>query len=590
MSPHASVRLFCAAALLAGATNRSAVLAGPVRAPDSPAPSVLARIPALGGLEEGAVPVYARLQGADGSEYVLAFASRERVAPVPSARVLAAGGSPDEFVVGLERRRGARAKAPSLAEVVLDDGRHVVARATAAQAEALSAAGFDLLRLPAVPMDLARRPAPIPLGGTGWDATIAGMVAEVTEPAVADLAGGLSGDHPVSFDDGSSGTIFSRHTTSGPQLDRATRYAWERLRSFGLAPAYHDWQRSSYSGRNVVADLPGALRPSEVVLLCAHLDDMPPNSVAPGADDNASGASGVLLAARVLSAHRFERTIRFALFTGEEQGLLGSAAYAELLASQGADVVAVLNLDMIGFDGTGGPILRLHTRTPGNAGYAADLAIAGVFRAAVTDYVGASLAPVDDPDGLATSDHSSFWSRGWPGILAIEDDVSDFNPWYHTSSDTVAALNLSYFASFVKAAVATTARLGVLSTAGTAFYALTPCRVLDTRDSARPAGLGPPALSARLTRTFNAGTACGIPAGSAALAVNVTVTGPSAAGFVTLFPGSSTAPAASTVHFRPGVTRASASVIAVGAGATFSVSNASDGTAHLVVDVVGVFR
>jgi len=587
--PNPRLRLLCAVTCFAILASPSAALCGPLPAASPSAPAVLARVPSGGSLDDGSLPVYAQLRGADGVEYALTFVPAERLALASAARVLATAGSPEEFVVALERRAGARARASSIADVVLDDGRHVVARADAAQAEALSAAGFDLVRLQRVPMDLSPRAAPAPLAATAWDPTIAGMTAGVTEAAVSDLTGGLSGEWPVAVG-GSPVTIFSRHTSSGPQIGRATQYAFERLQALGLAPAYHEWTNGSNSGRNVVADLPGTLAPTEIVVLCAHLDDMPFGSIAPGADDNASGSTGVLLAAQVLSAHRFQRTIRFVLFTGEEQGLLGSAAYANLLAAQGANVVAVLNLDMIAFDGAGGPVLRLHTRTPGNAGYAADRAIADTFRAAVTNYVGSALSPIDDPDGLAASDHSSFWARGWPGILAIEDDVNDFNPHYHTTADTLARLNLPYFTSFVRASVATTAHLGVLQAEGAAFYALTPCRVLDTRDPSRPEGLGPPALEAGQTRSFTAGGVCGIPADSVALAVNVTVTASSAAGFVTLFPGLGPAPSTSTVHFRQGVTRASAAIVPAGPDAAFRAFNDSAGTAHLIVDVVGVFR
>lgn len=589
MSATTRFRLVCAVALLAVAAASPVARAGSAPAAVTGSPSVLARVPVRESLAAPSLPVYAQLMGADGVEYALVFVPAERLALAPAARVLATAGSPEEFVLGLERRQGARAKAKGLAEVVLDDGRYIVARADAAQAEALSVAGFDLVRVPGVPMDLSPRPAPEPLAVTAWDATIAGMTAGVTEAAVSDLAGGLSGEWPVTVG-GSPVTIFSRHTNSGPQIGRATQHAFERLQALGLAPTYHDWTSGLTSGRNVVADLPGTLTPTEIVVLCAHLDGMPSGTVAPGADDNASGSSGVLLAAQVLSGHSFQRTIRFVLFTGEEQGLLGSAAYASLLAAQGANVVAVLNLDMIGFDGLGAPTLRLHTRTTGSAGYAADRAIADTFRAAVTNYVGSALEPIDDPDGLAASDHFSFWARGWPGILAIEDDVSDFNPNYHTTADTLARLNLPYFTSFVRASVATTAHLAVLVTQGRAFYSITPCRVLDTRDASRPAALGPPGLAAGQTRAFSVGTVCGIPADSIALAVNVTVTQPEAAGSVTLFPGFGPAPNTSSVHFRPGVTRASASIVPVGPDAAFRAFNGSAGTAHLIVDVVGVFR
>ncbi|MBK9374260.1 MAG: Zn-dependent exopeptidase M28 [Holophagales bacterium] len=589
MNPRLLFRLLRVAALLAISAGSSMARSGAVPAAVPGSPRVLARVPVGDGLADSSLPVYAILTGPDGVAYALTFVPAERVALARDARVLATAGSPEEFVIALGRRRGARAKAREIADVVMDDGRHVVARADEAQAEALAVAGFDLTRLPPVPMDTSSRETRVPLAEAAWDGAVAGMVEQVTEAGVTELAGGLSGGRPVSVG-GSLVTIASRHTNSGQQIGRATQFAYERLESFGLAPSYHAWQRGSVAGRNVVADLPGVSRPSEIVILCAHLDDMPYGSVAPGADDNASGSTGVLLAARILSDHRFQRTIRFVLFTGEEQGLYGSSAYAASLAAQDANVVAVLNLDMISWDGGGAPTLRLHTRTPGSSGYAADRAIADTFRAAVSLYVGNALAPVDDPDWNAASDHYSFWSRGWPALLAIEDDVNDFTPHYHTTADTLATLNIPYFANFVKASVATTAHLGVLATQGTAFYPLTPCRVLDTRESSRPATLGPPALAAGQTRAFTVGTVCGIPSDAAALAVNVTVTEPLAAGFVTLFPGRGVAPGTSNVHFRQGGTRACSSVVSVGPGATFSAFNGSAGTAHLIVDVAGVFR
>lgn len=551
----------------------------------APPPSVLAKVAVGERLSDVAAPVFAHLRGGDGSEYALVFVPSEAAARNAGAHRLAAARSPEEFVVGLERRRGARAEARRLAEVVLDDGRHVVARATGAQAERLAAAGLDLYRLPAEPMVVDPPVRATYLRAVTFDPAVGEMVAQVTEPAVSGLIGQMSGVVPVSVG-GAPVTLQTRHTYSGAMIQAATQWAFDRFASYGLSTSFHAWS----SGRNVVADLPGRLRPDEVVVVCAHIDDMPSGPLAPGADDNASGSAAVLLAARALSAHRFERTVRFVLFTGEEQGLWGSTAYAGHLAALGTNVVAVLNLDMIAWDALGGPVVRLHTRLPSNPGHAADLAIARTFRDAAAAYVGSALLPVDDPDGITASDHYPFWQRGWPAILAIEDDVDDFNPWYHTTHDTLARLNLSYATSFTKAAVATAAHLAVRESSGTRFHPLTPCRLVDTRDGGLPEGLGPPALAADETRFFVGAPACGLPADAAALAVNVTSTEPVAGGWLTLFPGQGAAPGTSNLHFGPGRTRASVSVVPVGAGASFSARNASAGTVHLVVDVTGYFR
>ena len=99
---------------------------------------------------------------------------------------------------------------------------------------------------------------------------------------------------------------------------------------------------------NTVAEIRGREHPDQVVLLGAHLDSW---DLASGTTDNGAGAIAVLEAARILAAAKVHpaRTIRFVLFTGEEEGLLGSQAYVEDHVSELAKFQAVLVLD----NGTG---------------------------------------------------------------------------------------------------------------------------------------------------------------------------------------------------------------------------------------------
>ena len=99
---------------------------------------------------------------------------------------------------------------------------------------------------------------------------------------------------------------------------------------------------------NTVAEIRGSEHPEEFVLLGAHLDSW---DLATGGTDNGAGAIAVLEAARILEASgvRPKRSIRFVLFTGEEQGLLGSQAYAAEHAKEADHCQAVLVLD----NGTG---------------------------------------------------------------------------------------------------------------------------------------------------------------------------------------------------------------------------------------------
>lgn len=99
---------------------------------------------------------------------------------------------------------------------------------------------------------------------------------------------------------------------------------------------------------NTVADIRGSERPGQVVILGAHLDSW---DLGTGTTDNGTGAMVVLEAARVIAQSGVapRRTIRFILFSGEEQGLLGSRAYAAAHAADADSVQAVLVLD----NGTG---------------------------------------------------------------------------------------------------------------------------------------------------------------------------------------------------------------------------------------------
>lgn len=301
-------------------------------------------------------------------------------------------------------------------------------------------------------------PAPDPL--------VAEAVAQVQVEAVYAFTGGLTGEWPVRIS-GQPYRITTRSSLIAESIQQATQYAYEQLQALGLQVSFHPWAALGITGRNVIGELPGLTRPDEIILLTAHLDDAPWSGIAPGADDNASGCVAVLLAAHILSQYRFERTLRFVFFTGEEQGLLGSQRYAADIAAQGQDVKAVLNMDMIAWDDLGGPIMRLHTRQPDHPEYLSDAVIASEFIQAVAAYdLGGEITPVLDAGSLNRSDHAAFWAVHYPAVLVSEDFDDDFNDFYHTRRDRLAALDLPYFTAIVKSALATAAHLaGVMGEA-----------------------------------------------------------------------------------------------------------------------------
>ncbi|MFQ5868974.1 MAG: M28 family peptidase, partial [Candidatus Zixiibacteriota bacterium] len=209
--------------------------------------------------------------------------------------------------------------------------------------------------------------------------------------------------------------------------------------------------------RNVIATKTGAVRPDQEVIICGHFDDYSeqPQVRAPGADDNGSGSSAVVDAARIFAGVDFERTVKFCLWNGEEQGLLGSAAYAEEAYARGDDILGVFNFDMIAWDGNGDTRADLHCGTMSSS-----IALGEILEGVITDY-GLDLDPELITFGSSgASDHASFWDYNYAAMLGIED-FDDFNPYYHTTGDNLSHIMPDYFTEFVKASVGGVATFAV---------------------------------------------------------------------------------------------------------------------------------
>ncbi len=104
---------------------------------------------------------------------------------------------------------------------------------------------------------------------------------------------------------------------------------------------------------DVLAIQKGTTDPNRVIIISGHIDSrvtdvMNATSDAPGANDDGSGTTAVIEAARVLSKHKFPATLVFAVLSGEEQGLLGGKVLADYATKQGWRVEVDLNNDIVG--------------------------------------------------------------------------------------------------------------------------------------------------------------------------------------------------------------------------------------------------
>jgi hypothetical protein len=436
---------------------------------------VLARVEVTGKLNQLGLPVYAHLPNATGQDYVLVITS---VLQLDEARVsyeildpITVRDDGKFYMIATMETSDAREAAVTTVDVLHDDGYHIIARVSDSETEQLLEFGFELALLNETPLVLREATQRfLAQQAVDYNADVAEMIDSVDQDTVYDYMGGLTGEWPVKIGKKKKKkdyTIATRHTNSGTPIEMATQYVSEFMQELGLSVEYHGWTHGSLSGRNVIGEKTGSKTPDEIVLITAHLDSAPSGELAPGADDNASGSVGVMMAAEILSQsqYEFERTVRFVFFTGEEQGLRGSDRYASKVVEDGDNVVAVYNMDMIAWDVRNKPKLRIYTRAKRDPGHDGDMVIANTFFDVVNTYaLDTVLIPVITPKGGHWgghwSDHASFWDEGFSAVVAIEDDHSDWNRFnYHTVDDTISTLNFTYLTNYIKASVGTTAHL-----------------------------------------------------------------------------------------------------------------------------------
>jgi hypothetical protein len=172
---------------------------------------------------------------------------------------------------------------------------------------------------------------------------------------------------------------------------------------------------------NTVGELRGSEKPEEVVVVGAHLDSW---DLGQGTTDNGTGTCVVLETARTLQKAGIQprRTIRFCLFTGEEQGLHGSRAYVQ----QHKDELPRISLCLVHDTGTGKVIgLGLQGRE----------SVKPILEAELVSLKELGLKDIN-LRGMGGSDHASFEQVGVPGF-AVQQDMSEYGLTHHSQSDTL---------------------------------------------------------------------------------------------------------------------------------------------------------
>jgi carboxypeptidase Q len=253
---------------------------------------------------------------------------------------------------------------------------------------------------------------------------------------------GLEASYPLLRDAGAIGIVFSDHDRNnvlnatdpnwgaslfvlpGAQLGMEDSQLIRRSLEHGpvtLQFELHNTTSGPTPVNNVIAEIRGSELPEEWILVGAHLDSW---DYGTGAQDNGTGTAMVLDVARAVAGigKAPRRSIRFALWGGEEQGLLGSFAYTQTHLAEMGKCVAVLNTD----NGSGHPKgWKLQSRK--------DLqqAMQPISDAVLRDIGGGGLSLQTSYD----TDHGPFMLQGIPA-LDLWVDMAHYGEVHHKSSDT----------------------------------------------------------------------------------------------------------------------------------------------------------
>ena len=239
-------------------------------------------------------------------------------------------------------------------------------------------------------------------------------------------------------------------TRHAMQANREEIISWIRQKFLdaGITDVVVDsFQYASTWQKNIIATIPGTSAAQLEILVGGHYDSQSSiPSMAPGADDNASGTSAVIEMARVLRAAQYSprTTLRFIAFGAEEMGLVGSYDYASKAQVANRQIVLMQNYDMIGH--------RNQSQTQRNVKvvwYQGSEVEASLDSALKRTYT--TLTPVLTTQYRPNSDSYPFFLRGYKAIFNIEDD---FSPFYHTKNDTSGSLDFKYAAEVVQSGIA----------------------------------------------------------------------------------------------------------------------------------------
>jgi Zn-dependent M28 family amino/carboxypeptidase len=257
-----------------------------------------------------------------------------------------------------------------------------------------------------------------------------------------------------------------------PALQEAAEFCANQLKLAGYIPVPQYYESRGKSFVNFSAELAGDARKDDIIVIGAHYDT---HKESPGANDNGSALAVLFEVARAFAERRPARTLRFVTFTNEESPFtrskhMGSRVYAEQCRQRRDKIIAMLCLETLG----------CYSEQPGTQRMSFGgwlLPRAGDFLALVANRHSKHLLqqvngiisretdlrtkavtlPTHFP-GAWSSDHWSFWRKGYPAIMATDTGPLRY-PYYHSAEDTPDKLDFQWLGRVAAATIHIVARL-----------------------------------------------------------------------------------------------------------------------------------
>jgi hypothetical protein len=247
-----------------------------------------------------------------------------------------------------------------------------------------------------------------------------------------------------------AGTIGERNIHRYAEYLQAAEFIERSLTETGYQVQRQELMARGRKCFNLECKIPGDEQADQIVVIGAHYDTV---LDCPGANDNGSGVAGLLAIARALHGTSPPRTVRLVAFANEEAPFfhtdaMGSWVYAKRCRQRNENIMAMLSLETIGYysDQPGSqqyppPFNAFYPDTGNFIGVVGNIESAELVRQVAGSFRRVAKFPCEGGalpemiDGVAWSDHSSFWHHGYSAAM-ITDTAPFRYPHYHQPTDT----------------------------------------------------------------------------------------------------------------------------------------------------------